>query len=192
MIGEVAFLQIVSPAGVKKRPEEKLRKGTRPGRVQKALRTLPTGSPTARDVTEAVVDFSQRCYGDRVEVIQSRLAPPLQYETEFFDYVYANSVFTHIQTDVHDAWIAEMARIGRPGGIVTVFNSDQALPHVDERDFDRMHRTTGHLEWGSSHVRENCLYAIPAKLEKWWGKHFTVLELRRHFKLQDQLVLRKP
>jgi SAM-dependent methyltransferase len=44
------------------------------------------------------------------------LAPPLPYDDASFDYVYARSVFTHLDHDLQHAWIAEMRRIIKPGG----------------------------------------------------------------------------
>ncbi len=146
------------------------------------------------DVVAKVVEFSQKCYGDRASVVQSQLSPPLPYDDGQFDYVYANSVFTHIQTDTLSEWIAELARITKPGAavIVSLFSPNRYLGHVTERDFDRMLQHDGYLEWGSSDVRVNCLYATPEKLREWWGAYFEVLELRGHFKDQAHLVMRRP
>jgi SAM-dependent methyltransferase len=146
------------------------------------------------DVVARVVEFSQECCGERVNVVQSHLSPPLPYDDAYFDYVYANSVFTHIQTDTLSEWIAELSRITSPGAcvIVSLFSPNRYLGHVSERDFDRMLQSDGYLEWGSSDVRVNGLYATPDKLREWWGTHFEVLELRGHFKDQSHLVMRRP
>jgi SAM-dependent methyltransferase len=45
------------------------------------------------------------------------LAPPLEYEAERFDLVYAISVFTHLPHDLERAWIEELSRIVEPGGL---------------------------------------------------------------------------
>jgi hypothetical protein len=76
--------------------------------------------------------------------------------------------------------------------IVSLYSTNRYLGHFSEREFDRQIQQQGYLEWGTSDVRENCLYATPEKLDEWWGKHFEVLELKARFKDQDQLVLRKP
>jgi SAM-dependent methyltransferase len=46
------------------------------------------------------------------------LAPPLEYEAERFDLVYAISVFTHLPHDLERAWIEELSRIVEPGGLL--------------------------------------------------------------------------
>jgi SAM-dependent methyltransferase len=146
------------------------------------------------DVVAEVVEFSRNCCGERVKLSESHLSPPLPYDDAFFDYVYANSVFTHIQTDTLSQWIAELARIIRPGGcvIISLFSPNRYLGQIAERDFDRMLQNEGYLEWGSSDVRTNCLYATPDKLREWWGSHFEVLELKGHFKEQAHLVMKRP
>jgi SAM-dependent methyltransferase len=46
------------------------------------------------------------------------LDPPLPYEDERFDLVYALSVFTHLTESRQRSWIAELRRVTRPGGLV--------------------------------------------------------------------------
>lgn len=45
--------------------------------------------------------------------------PHLPFEDRFFGFVYAGSVFTHID-DLADTWIAELRRILRPGGTLFI------------------------------------------------------------------------
>lgn len=145
------------------------------------------------DVIEKVVNYSREVYGHRAHIVLSQFAPPLPYEDNFFDFIYANSVFTHIQYDALPGWIAELARVARPGAcvIVTIYGTNRYLGHIPEREFDQKIRQQGYLEWGTSHVKQNCLYATPEKLREWWEHHFEVLEYRHQFKDQDHLVMRK-
>jgi SAM-dependent methyltransferase len=46
----------------------------------------------------------------------NKLAPPLQYEDEFFDFIYLISVFTHLGPELQRTWIDELRRILRSGG----------------------------------------------------------------------------
>ncbi len=50
----------------------------------------------------------------------NELAPPLRFESESFDLVYALSVFTHLTEDLQVAWLGELARVLRPGGRLLV------------------------------------------------------------------------
>jgi SAM-dependent methyltransferase len=48
----------------------------------------------------------------------NELAPPLNYEAEKFDLIYAVSVFTHLPEDLQYAWLDELRRVLRPRGIL--------------------------------------------------------------------------
>src|SRR6185437_620486 len=43
------------------------------------------------------------------------ICPHLPFEDRYFDFIFAGSVFTHIE-DLTDAWFLELRRILRPGG----------------------------------------------------------------------------
>jgi ubiquinone/menaquinone biosynthesis C-methylase UbiE len=46
------------------------------------------------------------------------LAPPLPYEDDQFELVYALSVFTHLTEPLQHDWMAELRRVIRPGGLL--------------------------------------------------------------------------
>ncbi len=46
--------------------------------------------------------------------------PPLPYADNSFDLIFNHSVMTHLDATYQDAWLAELRRVLRPGGIVTL------------------------------------------------------------------------
>jgi SAM-dependent methyltransferase len=48
----------------------------------------------------------------------NRLAPPLSHPDEFFGAVYGISVVTHLPEELERKWIAELARVLTPGGLL--------------------------------------------------------------------------
>ena len=48
------------------------------------------------------------------------LLPPLPYGDDAFDLVISISIFTHLSAAAHEAWVAELARVLRPGGVAFV------------------------------------------------------------------------
>ena len=48
----------------------------------------------------------------------NRLEPPVPYDGETFDLVYALSVFTHLPEELQLAWARELGRVVKPGGFL--------------------------------------------------------------------------
>lgn len=84
------------------------------GRV---LRHLPdTYELTGFDYNKSAVEWCGRAFpGARFAL--NGLMPPLPAGPGAFDVLYALSVFTHLSGRAHDAWIAEIERVLRPGGV---------------------------------------------------------------------------
>ena len=59
----------------------------------------------------------------------NRLAPPLDYEGEKFDLIYALSVFTHLTEDLQVAWMRELRRVLQPGGHLLISTHGDAYRH---------------------------------------------------------------
>ena len=55
--------------------------------------------------------------------------PPLPYPAGYFDCVYCISVFTHLNESMQDAWLTELKRILKPGGVLllSVYGEGAAL-----------------------------------------------------------------
>jgi SAM-dependent methyltransferase len=71
------------------------------------------------------------------------MQPPMPFDDRTFDAAYAFSVFSHLPEPLHLAWLAELRRVIRPGGVVVVtvhgrhvvdeVVAGRALPRVRER-----------------------------------------------------------
>jgi SAM-dependent methyltransferase len=48
------------------------------------------------------------------------LMPGLVYEKEWFDLIYGISIFTHLSREAHEAWLNELIRVLKPGGIIFI------------------------------------------------------------------------
>lgn len=54
------------------------------------------------------------------------LLPPLRFESEAFDLLYAISVFTHLREDLAGKWLSELARVTKPGGLALITFHDES------------------------------------------------------------------
>lgn len=62
------------------------------------------------------------------------LHPPLPYPDAHFDVVYLLSVFTHLRIPTQREWLAELARVVRPGGAALVTFHDETQPGLPDTD----------------------------------------------------------
>ena len=148
------------------------------------------------------------------KVIHNSCVPYLQIESNSVDVVSAFSVFTHIDT-FETAWLAEIYRILRPGGLcyLTVHNDDtwrllqEAKPdnallkrfrNVDP-DFDELLKSDIPTERKCFRYTDVGPYRAlvvhsNAYLKKTWGRYFEILQTigKYHGYMQSVLIGRKP
>ncbi|HYA09542.1 MAG TPA: class I SAM-dependent methyltransferase [Gaiellaceae bacterium] len=80
---------------------------------------------------------------------QNRLEPPLAFESESFDLVYALSVFTHLTGELQLAWRDELRRVLRPGSFLLVTTHGRSyLPKLDDEERARFERGELVVRWG--------------------------------------------
>jgi SAM-dependent methyltransferase len=78
-------------------------------------RNYPNPAYFACDVDDTSVAFISRNYPG-VQAHTNGFSPPLDYPAGHFDMVYAVSIFSHLAPADHEPWLAELARITKPGG----------------------------------------------------------------------------
>jgi SAM-dependent methyltransferase len=65
------------------------------------------------------------------DVAVTGMSPPLPYDAQAFDLVYAFSVFTHLTEELQHKWIAECRRILRPGGHLLISTLGEHYASLD-------------------------------------------------------------
>ena len=71
-----------------------------------------------------------------VDAVRNELEPPLPYADSSLDFIYALSVFTHLTQEQERRWLAELARVLKPGGLAAItVNGDPYAENLapDER-----------------------------------------------------------
>lgn len=77
----------------------------------------PAAAVSGCDVRSEAIDACRRkCPQGRFMV--NRPTPPLDVEDAAFDLIYSYSVFTHLTEPNHKAWLRELTRMLRPGGVM--------------------------------------------------------------------------
>lgn len=88
------------------------------GRLTQYLFELaPAASVFGCDVLGEAIATCQRRFPKGC-FVTNRAAPPLRFEDAQFDLIYSYSVFTHLSEANHRAWLKELGRLLRPGGMM--------------------------------------------------------------------------
>jgi SAM-dependent methyltransferase len=104
--------------------------GCSSGRVVRVLTAAyPEVEWEACDPIESSIAWARsNLAGVRFEV--SPVDPPLPYDRDYFDFVFAISIWSHFSDDAALRWFAEMGRVVRPGGaLVITTHGNQSIAH---------------------------------------------------------------
>jgi SAM-dependent methyltransferase len=90
------------------------------------------------DYNPVLVDWCRTSLSTLARFSQNQLEPPLEYSSGQFDFVYTISIFTHLTEALQHAWMSELRRVLRPGGLLllTVHGESRVTaltPHELER-----------------------------------------------------------
>jgi SAM-dependent methyltransferase len=137
-LGEFAAESVVDRAtlGLGRTPKQILEWGCGSGRVLRHIpRLIPGAAVFGCDYDEAAVKWASAHLSSVVTELNG-LNPPLRFDDDSFDCVFALSVFTHLSLDLHGTWLHEVERILEPGGVfVFTTHGDHFRPQLgaDER-----------------------------------------------------------
>ncbi|MBE0571915.1 MAG: class I SAM-dependent methyltransferase [Ignavibacteriaceae bacterium] len=70
-----------------------------------------------------------------IKFLKNNLQPPLEFINDFFDIIYATSVFTHLSEDMHYAWMNELKGVCKPNGIIFLTtHGDNCKPKLTDEE----------------------------------------------------------
>ncbi len=107
--------------------------GCGPARIIRHLRTIDSSRSLklfGTDYNPVSIEWCQKSITG-VSFHLNKLAPPLPFEDNQFDCLYCVSVFTHLSEEMHHAWIKELFRVVKPGGVVLITtHGDNFVPKL--------------------------------------------------------------
>ncbi|MBW3558233.1 MAG: class I SAM-dependent methyltransferase [Proteobacteria bacterium] len=129
-VGQVAartFMALAETHGVRLSAEDEILDfGCGCGRVAGPLAGMTPAALHGCDLHPRLIGWCRaNLAGD---FVVSRPTPPLPYAPGRFALVYSVSVFTHMHEPQAAGWLAELARVTRPGGLALLTFLDERLP----------------------------------------------------------------
>ena len=154
------------------------------------------GAVSGSDVSHDAVEWC-RDNLSFASFVRNELAPPLAFDDESFDLVYALSVFTHLTADLQLAWRDELRRVIRPGGYLFLTTHGRSyVPRLEDDERERFERGELVVRWGDLPGTNLCsAYHPEGYLRDTFADGFAFLELEpegaRGNPTQDLVLLRK-
>ncbi len=128
---------------------------------------------------------------------RNALSPPLTFDAESFDLVYALSVFTHLTEELQLGWRDELLRVLRPGGLLLLTTHGRSyVPRLDDEERARFERGELVVRWSDVPGTNLCsAYHPESYLRDTFARGFAFVELEpegaRGNPTQDLVLLRK-
>ena len=155
-----------------------------------------SGTVAGSDVSAPAIDWC-RANLPFARFETNALAPPLVFEDESFDLVYALSVFTHLTGDLQLAWRDELRRVLRPGGrLLLTTHGRSYIPRLGGEERARFEHGELVVRWAEVAGTNLCsAYHPESYLRDTFANGFAFLALEpegaRGNPTQDLVLLRK-
>ena len=98
------------------------------GRVISWLQQLhPEYQYYGTDIDAQAIEWCQQHLSNTGKFTVNPHTPASHYRDEYFNLIYAISVFTHLPESLHLAWLEELSRITKPGGYLLLTTHNESL-----------------------------------------------------------------
>lgn len=174
--------------------------GCGPGRLATCLHERhPQAEIHACDIDAEAIAWARETLGDVATFHATPERPPLPFASASFDLICAVSVFTHLPEDLQHAWLAELRRVLRPGGLLLATKMTYAAYDLPARvKADGVAK--GFAYWGDVAPTDGLpgfyrlAYHSHDYVRREWGRAFDVIYVGAHDLngTQDAVVLRRP
>jgi ubiquinone/menaquinone biosynthesis C-methylase UbiE len=172
--------------------------GAGPGRLIMALAPRHPGVRfNGTDIDAEAMAWASRELGDLAAFSVNALRPPMRYADTAFDLIYSLSTFTHMPEDQQFAWLDELRRVLKPGGLLVTTKMNPFAYDLPEVVRDSA-RAKGFAYWGDADQTEGLpssyrlAYHTDDYVRRVWTRGFEVLRIGAHDlnNTQDSVVLR--
>jgi SAM-dependent methyltransferase len=176
--------------------------GCGPGRVATELKKLaPSCHLVGSDSDPEAIEWAQDHLRDVASFETNDSAPPTRHANGRFDVIYAISLFTHLDEALQDAWLAELARILKPGGLLLATTHGRhslasctagELRELDALGFAHRIDRKGRFKLDGLPDSYQTTFHTPEYIARSWSRFLAVVDLvEAWLGDQDLIVLRR-
>jgi len=182
-IGQTAFMDIataVEPLTKNASFPRWLDFGCGAGRVARHAVAMQSIDLAGVDVDEEAIRWCQRHLRGSYMTINPE--PPTAFADCTFDIVYAVSVFTHFDEEPQLAWLEELRRLLRPGGLLVATTHGPHLtynrPDITPEKHTELRETGFLFMKGVGDFNEDSAFHARDYLERRWGEFFRLVSFK--------------
>lgn len=152
----------------------------------KALRDMDM---VGSDIDAEAIAWCREAFPDSTFLVNDAM-PPVDLPADTFDLIYSISVMTHLPEDMQTAWLKELARIAKPGGLLLLTTRDTHDVPLNWRQ-RLAYRLKGFLYCGGRLTEglpdfyRNAFHS-EAYIRKHWGRFLEIVEFRARGINNDQ------
>jgi SAM-dependent methyltransferase len=170
----------LAPHGHPKQPSERwLDLGCGSGRVARHLIASLEIDVTGIDVDRSAVEWCARHL--RGTYLAIRDHPPTVLPDGSFDVAMAVAVFSHFDEPLQFAWLAELRRLVRPGGLFLASTHSETLtygrPELSASEYAALRSHGFAFRKGAGPFNEDLAFHTSQYLRREWSKYFTLIDL---------------
>ena len=175
-----------------------------PGRVIADFHRLaPDAHLTGSDIDREAIEWARKNLGHLASFHVNDASPPAEFPNGSFDIIYSISLFTHLDESMQDAWLAELGRLLKPGGVLLATTHGRftkasctraELEELGRRGIVFRFDRKGKFKLDGLPAFYQTTFHTREYVERHWTKFLDLLDYReggigRH---QDVILLRKP
>jgi SAM-dependent methyltransferase len=160
------------------------------GRVLAYLKQGADVDVVGADIDEEAILWCRQNLSDFADFRVNSAAPPMDFPSDAFDFIYSISVMTHLPETMQKAWLAELARIAKPGALVIL--TTRGVHGVDLSWWQRQRFNIFGFGYGGGRLTPGLpdfyrsAFHAEAYVRRHWSKVLEVLEFRPRGLIGDQ------
>ena len=144
------------------------------------------------DIDEEAISWCQNHLSNLAKFSRNSEWPPSQFPSDFFDFVYSISIFTHLPQAMQFAWLDELSRITKPGGVLFLTTHGMELLPVKENNDANKSGFYYYIGGGTDGLPEfyQTAYHSHEYIRDEWSKYFEIVSiLSKHINLHQDLIV---